>query len=101
MAGIGAVLAFVVINLNVQVWQEETRIAEQRALAEDEAERQAALACDQLYDQIQDTAERNAEYTEAYVAGDGRDFERFMWKCSGEKYELEPQQLEDDYMRAC
>lgn len=102
LVGIGTVLAFVAINLNVQVWQEETRIAEQRAIdqAEAEAERQAALACDQLYGQIQDKVERNAEYAAAYDAGEGGAAERFLWKYS-DHYERELKQLEDDYMRAC
>lgn len=104
LVAIGAVLAIVAVNLNVQVWQEETRIAEQRAIDEAkdeaEAERQATLACDQLYDQIQDTAERNAEYAEAGVVDDGG-WRNFVWKYDSERYERELQQLEDNYMRTC
>lgn len=102
---IGAVLAFVVANLNVQVWQEETRLAEQRVIdaqtaADEEAERKAAQMCEQLYYEIQDKAEQSAKYAEEYVIDDGG-WKHFLWKHDSARVEGDLQRLEDEYMGTC
>ena len=95
--GIVTVLAFVTTNVNVQAWEEEARIADERAIQEAIAEMQAAQVCAQLSNEIQ--AKQSALNLDQNTTNEGgwREFLREHDRTGQSAL----QQLKDDYTRTC